>query len=115
MIKDITDLQVYNEAMSLLPLIYKLTSKLPGSESGLSSQIRRAAQSIIANLAEGFAKRFSDKEFRRFMMISLGSSDEVIAHLRMLCIICPDFANESNPLIEKYKILSKRINTLHKN
>lgn len=115
MIKDVTDLEVYQEAIRLLPKLYELLKKLPISERDLEIQAKRAAKSVTANIAEGFAKRFSEKEFKRFLMIAIGSNDEVISHLRILSIVTPRLGQESNELLEEYKTLSKRINTLHKN
>lgn len=112
MIKDVSDLNVYKESLILLPGIYDLTKKLAKSEYDLTLQVRRASKSIASNIAEGFAKRSSEKEFKRFLKIALGSSDEVITHLRMISIVSPYHASEANHLSEKYKVLSKRINTL---
>lgn len=115
MIKDVTDLEVYQEAMRLLPKLYGLLRRLPISERDLEIQAKRAAKSVSANLAEGFAKRFSEKEFKRYLMISIGSNDEVISHLRTLSVVVPKLTTESANLLNEYKILSKRLNTLHKN
>lgn len=115
MIKDVTDLEVYQEAMRLLPKLYELLKDLPRTEIDLEYQAKRAAKSVTANIAEGFAKRFSSKEFKRYLMIALGSNDEVIAHLRTLIIVVPYLSPKTILLLEEYKILSKRINTLHKN
>lgn len=114
-IKDVTDLSVYQEALRLLPKLYEFLKKLPITERDLEIQAKRAAKSVSANIAEGFAKRFSEKEFKRYLMIALGSNDEVISHLRTLSVVFPRLSQESNELLEEYKILSKRINTLHKN
>lgn len=81
----------------------------------LETQTKRAAKSAPANIAEGFAKRHFEKEFRRFLLIAIASNDEVISHLRTLSIVIPRLSKESLILLEEYKILSKRINTLHKN
>lgn len=67
-----------------------------------------------ANLAEGFAKKASEKEFKRYILIAIGSNDELISHIRIIPIILPELSEESNHLIEEYKILSKRLNSLHK-
>lgn len=65
MIKDVTDLEVYKEALRLLPKLYELLRKLPNSEKDLEIQTKRAAKSASANIAEGFAKRHFEKEFKR--------------------------------------------------
>ncbi len=57
--------------------IYKLTSNFPREEMfGLTSQMRRSATSIAANLAEGNARN-SSKEFKRFISIARGSAAEL--------------------------------------
>ena len=49
----------------------------------MADQLRRASKSIPANLAEGFAKqRRSAAEFRRFVMMAIGSSDEMLVWIR---------------------------------
>lgn len=61
--------------------IYKITRKFPKEELfGLVSQMRRAATSIMLNIAEG-SDRGSDKEFKRFLFMSLASLEEVVASL----------------------------------
>src|SRR3990167_8534075 len=112
MIKDVSDLEVYQEALRLLPEIYSLSRRLPKSEYDLVLQVRRSSKSIASNISEGFAKRVSEKEFKRFLKIAIGSSDEVITHLRMIAIVQPNFTFQAKQLAEKYKILSKRINSL---
>lgn len=112
MIRDVTDLEVYNLSLWLLPKLYHLTQQLPRSEYDLFLQTNRASKSIPANIAEGYAKRASEKEFKRFLKISLGSSDEVITHLRIISILQPTLLDEALSLTNEYKILSKRINKL---
>lgn len=115
MIKDVTDLDVYNEANRLLSKLYELLKELPKSELDLEWQLKRAAKSIPANIAEGFGKRHFGKEFKRYLLNSLGSSDEIISHLRTLIIIIPQMTEKVKPLSDEYKVLSKRLNSLHKN
>ncbi len=112
MIRDVTDLEVYKLSLSLIPRVYSLVRKLPKSEGDVSSQTKRSAKSVPPNIAEGFAKRSSDKEFKRFLKIAIASSDEVISHLRTIAIVCPRLLVEAKKLGEDYKILSKRINKL---
>jgi four helix bundle protein len=54
-----------------------------GSSNALADQLRRASKSICANLAEGFAKQsYSAAEYRRYLTVAIGSSDETQLWLR---------------------------------
>ena len=71
------DLRVWQIAVELVTKLYKITENYPRSEDfALKSQIRRAAVSVPANIAEG-AARNSTKEFIQFLYISLGSLSEL--------------------------------------
>jgi four helix bundle protein len=70
------DLIVWRKAHELVLSVYRYTRKFPKEEIyGLTSQFRRAAISIAANIAEGFKKR-SRSDKARFMNISQGSLEE---------------------------------------
>ncbi|MBD2168896.1 four helix bundle protein [Tolypothrix sp. FACHB-123] len=70
------DLIVWKKAHQFVLAVYKLTSQFPKSEIyGLSSQFRRAAISIPANIAEGFKKKGTADKVR-FMNIAQGSLEE---------------------------------------
>ena len=76
-IQNFRNLIVWRKSHSLVLEVYAKTAKFPRSEMfGLAAQTRRAAVSIAANIAEGSA-RSSDKEFARFLYISLGSASEI--------------------------------------
>lgn len=78
------DLQVWTKSHSLALDIYKVSRNFPREEMyGLTSQVRRAATSIGANLAEGCGRRTSS-ELARFVRIALGSASELDYHL-LLC------------------------------
>ena len=75
------DLQTWNKAHNLTLELYKLSRQFPKEEIyGLTSQLRRAASSIGANLAEGCGRQ-SNPEFARFVRISMGSASELDYHL----------------------------------
>lgn len=113
MISKVTELVVYRQSLNLLNQLYELTHKLPKSEYDTISQIKRSAKSISANIAEGFAKHQSPKEFKRFLQIAMGSSDETVTHLRTLYITAKYFRPKIKDLGKAYTILSKQINKLH--
>ena len=70
------DLTVWRKAHELVLAIYRLTELFPEREKfGLSHQMRRAAVSIPANIAEGFGKR-SQADKARFLNIAEGSLEE---------------------------------------
>jgi len=67
--------------MDLVVEIYQLTNTFPNNEKfGLSSQMNRSAVSIPSNIAEGSAKS-SNKDFARFLEMSIGSSYELETEL----------------------------------
>lgn len=71
------ELHVWKLGKQIVVDVYRLTKRFPSDEQyGLISQMRRAAVSIPSNIAEGFY-RYSKKEFKRFIMISLGSCAEL--------------------------------------
>lgn len=76
-IMDYRDLDVWKTAMSLTTEIYKLTGGFPPDERfGLTSQMRRAAVSIPANIAEGYGRETSGA-YIQFLRISQGSAREL--------------------------------------
>jgi four helix bundle protein len=79
--EDFKDLKVWSKAHDLTLTIYQKTRMFPKEEIyGLTSQIRRSASSIGANIAEGCGRR-SDPEMKRFVQIARGSASELEYHL----------------------------------
>ena len=75
--QDYRNLETWQVAHSLAVEIYKVTERFPKSELyGLTSQLRRAAVSIAANIAEGTGRR-TDPGTRHFLEIASGSASEV--------------------------------------
>jgi len=97
-IESFQDLVVWQKSMDLVIECYQLVQRLPPNEQyGLASQIRRAAVSIPANIAEGFG-RWHSKEFVHFLLIANGSLKELETHLligkRLGFFTSPDLAKQ---------------------
>jgi four helix bundle protein len=81
MVQSYRDLKVWQVAMNLAEECYLATRQFPREEQfGLTSQIRRAAASVPANIAEGQGRR-STKEFLQHLSIARGSLMELETHL----------------------------------
>ncbi len=78
------DLMVFQRAYRLSLEVHRISLSMPQVEQyGLADQIRRASKSICANIAEGFGKQGESKrEFKRYIRIALGSSDEMRVWIR---------------------------------
>lgn len=77
------ELDITSVIQALIKDIYILTEKFPKDERfGLTSQIRRAATSILLNLAEGSARK-STGDYSRFIKISIGSFVEMDAGMKI--------------------------------
>jgi four helix bundle protein len=80
-LKDFKELKVWHKAYALALAVYEASRAFPREEMyGLTSQLRRSAISIGANIAEGCGRR-SDGELVRFLQIARGSASEVEHHL----------------------------------
>ena len=78
---DYRNLLFWQKSMDIVTRIYSITSSFPREEQfGLSSQLRRAAVSIPANIAEGCGRE-SNKDYAHFMRIAIGSLCELECEL----------------------------------
>lgn len=119
------DIQVWQQARELVKSIYMSTSATQGfkHDFSLRYQIRRAAISVMSNIAEGYARR-SDKAFANFLHIAHGSATEVQSQLYIaldleyisqegfnkLFSLCEDINCQTTGLI---KYLNKSQKSLH--
>ena len=83
MIKSYEDLKVYRMSYESSLKIHRMSLTLPQIEQQeLGRQIRRATKSIPMNIAEGYGKKSSAAEFKRYITMALGSNNEVLVQLK---------------------------------
>ena len=101
--KDFTQMSVWKKAFELLAKIYKLTKLYPKEERyGMTSDIRRSANSVVHNIAEGFG-RFENRDKTRFYKISRGSAYEIISQILVSHALEYIKLNDKEELIKVYK------------
>jgi four helix bundle protein len=114
--KDFKKIKVWQKAHDLTLDIYKITRRFPKEELyGLTSQIRRGASSIPANIAEGCG-RSGDAELSRFLQIAMGSASELEYHLLLAhdlgLLSVQSFNSLSNDVMEIKRMLASFIKKL---
>lgn len=105
---------IYQKALELVSKIYLLIKNNPqlAKDFSLNDQLKRAAVSILANIAEGYCR--SKKQFQNYLRIASGSANETVALLQIINLV---YFIDTSSLQEEFIILGKQINsfsrTLH--
>ncbi|MGB3380742.1 MAG: four helix bundle protein [Rhodanobacter sp.] len=108
-IRDYRDLIVWKESMDLAVDIYALTRSFPREEAfGLTSQLRRAASSIPANIAEGFG-RAQRRPFIQFLRVAQGSLKELETHVTLAERVGYLESSAVSGLTSRCELLGKRL------
>jgi len=114
-IKTYKDLKVFRESYALAVDVSRATRKFPGPEQfEMARQPRRAARSIPANIVEGWAKRASAAEFRRYLQVAIGSCDECKLWLEMSCDEGFLSSTEFDVLDNRFNVLGAMLKSLWK-
>ena len=116
--RNFKNLKIWQKGFDIAVKSFKLTSVFPREEKfGICSQITKAAVSIPSNVAEG-SSRSSEKEYARFIEISLGSSYELETQLLISSAVNFGDCNLRNELLndvnEEQKMLAGFLNNLRK-
>ena len=110
------DLEVFKRAYRLSLEVHRASLHFPRIEQGaLGDQVRRASKSICANIAEGFGKqRQSAAEFKRFLMVAMGSADE----MRVWARYCMDLGYIDEAIWrrwrDEYQEIARMLQGLHR-
>ena len=112
----VEDLEVFRRAYRLSLEVHRASLEFPRIEQfALADQVRRASKSICANLAEGFGRQPQSKpEFRRFLMMALGSADE----MQVWTMYCRDLGYIGADMAERwqseYREIARMLSGLHR-
>ncbi|HET9783585.1 MAG TPA: four helix bundle protein [Terriglobales bacterium] len=110
--RDYRDLRVWQSAMELTESVYALAKLLPGEEKfALSDQLRRAAVSIPANIAEGQA-RGHIREFLRYACMARGSLAELETLVQLVARLNYATAPQIQPLQDRLDELRRALDGL---
>ena len=105
-------LQIYERSYKAARAIYEMSKTFPQEEMyAITSQIRRASLSIPLNIAEGYVKRESQQEFKRYLMMAIGSSNEVSVLLDFVKDLGYIRQEQYEKARREYEELSKMLNT----
>lgn len=106
--KTFTDLLVWRKSYQFVLAVYAQTRRFPQDELyGLTSQLRRASVSVIANIAEGFRRR-SSRDKLRFLEISRGSVEECRCYLMLATDLgYADLSSEMSVLEDASRLLDR--------
>ncbi len=106
------DLRVWQDAMALAQSCYLVTRDFPRAEMfGLTSQIRRAATSIPANIAEGYGRENSGS-YIQFLQIAQGSLKELETHLLISERVSLATVSAVEPVLAQCDSLGRMLRTL---
>ena len=112
-IRSYEDLEVYQRAMALLTQVHRLALDLPDFERyNLADQMRRASKAIPANIAEGYGKRRSAREFKAYLTTALGSANEMLVHLKIAADLDYVPREHCDELTAAYTIVGKQLHRL---
>ncbi|MEQ9424237.1 MAG: four helix bundle protein [Cyclobacteriaceae bacterium] len=108
------ELQIWQKSIKLVKEVYLCTAEFPSNEQyGLTSQIRRCSVSIPSNIAEGSSRK-SNKDFHRFLRISIGSAFELETQLIIANELGLVNLEKLNALLEELVEIQKMINGFEK-
>ena len=113
-VRSFEDLEVHQRAYRLALELHKLSLQFPRIEQfALADQVRRASKSVCANIAEGFARqRSSSADFQRFIVMALGSSDEMKVWLSFCADLDYVAATDVKRMREEYSIVARMLHGL---
>ena len=111
-LKSYQDLEVWKKSMELAEMVYRVSAQFPAEERfGITSQVRRAAVSVAANIAEG-AERHGTREFLNFLGIASGSLAETETFLMLAQRLGMVPEEQTRPILAQASEVGRMLNGL---
>ena len=106
-------LEVYRRGFAMMKPVYELAKGLPYHERrDLADQMRRACKSMPANIAEGYARRTTPKEFCRYLSLAIGSANEMEVHIATARVLGYVDDAEGENYLKEDRIIGKQLTRL---
>ena len=110
------DLLVYQRSLLVLVALQSVVNGLPRYElMELGSQMRRASKSVPLNIAEGYGRKKSDRDFKSFLGTAMGSSNEMVVCLEICKVLSFADVSKCDVLIREYDEIGRMLNGLISN
>jgi len=107
-------LEVWKDSRAFVSLVYRVTGSFPKQERfGIVDQTRRAALSIVLNIAEGSTRK-SDPDFTRYLIMAQGSVNEVVAAFYVALDLNYVDQEQFDVIYDRCSHLNARLNALMK-
>lgn len=104
-------LDIFKISFDLFIKTHRASFLLPKYELyELGSQLRRASDSVVSNIVEGYGRNRYKNDYIKFLVTSHASNNETICHLNKIIILYPDLSKEFELLRAEYDILGAKIN-----
>ena len=112
-IRSYEDIEAFQRAMKLVRRVHEMVQRFPAHERyDLAAQMRRAAKSVRTNIAEGYGRRSSVKDFRQFLRIAAASANEMEVHLKIARELGYASEDEIEELMDEYRVVAKQLTRL---
>ena len=112
--KDFLQMPVWQKAFDLLIKVYKLTKSFPKEERyGMISDIKRSANSVVHNIAEGFG-RYEKRDKTRFYKISRGSGYEIMSQILVSFALKYITREDKDDLLVRYREVISELDAMIK-
>ena len=115
-IQSYRDFDCYQNALKAIPPTLNAIGRFPQHQGFvLANQIREAAHSVTSNIAEGYGRKDNERDFKHFLRVAMGSSNEVVARLESALVSEYIDSKTYDDLASQWTVVGKQLNKLIQN